>query len=357
MNKNILIEKLLSTKIVQGGMGVGVSMSNLAGNVALCGGMGTISTAVAGYNKPNFYKDPFNTNIEAVKQHILDAKEIAKGNGIVAVNTMVATKQYVESVKMALQSGVEAVVCGAGLALDLPNIAQGYNTLLAPIVSSARAVTVICKMWFKRYQVLPDFIVVEGSKAGGHLGFSDEEILQNTAPKLEKIISEVIDAIEPFAKQKNMTIPVYAAGGVFTGKDMATFTKLGASGAQIATRFIATHECDGSQEYKNIILNAKESDIAIIHSPAGLPGRAVRNPLINAIENKNGPRPNPCVRCLTPCIPKTTPFCIANALISAVKGDYEKGLFFCSTSVGRVNKMLSVKELMNEITNEWRTFK
>ncbi len=352
-----LAGRALTTPILQGGMGVGVSMGQLAGHVAACGGMGTISTAGAGYNEPDFTKNPHEANLRALKKHVENAKELARGAGMVAVNAMVATTQYAESVRTAIQAGADAIVCGAGLALDLPALAESAGekrVALAPIVSSAKAAKVICRSWQNRYQTLPDFIVVEGSKAGGHLGFSAEQVCSGTAPTLESIVEQVLQAVEPFMEGLGRKINVFAAGGVFTGEDIARFTKMGASGAQIATRFIATHECDASLDYKKVMLRAKGEDVTIIKSPVGMPGRAVRTPLVQGLELGNFARAKHCVNCLVPCKPAETPFCIAQALIEAVRGNYEKGLFFCGSNVGRVSKLVSVKDLMDTLTGEWK---
>ncbi len=344
-----LAGRTLETPILQGGMGVGISMGNLAGAVASCGAMGTISTAIAGYNLPEFKTDPQAANLLALKREVQKAKEIAAGKGIVAINAMVATRQYADSVKTAVAAGVDAVVCGAGIALDLPAITEGAKVALAPIVSSGRAAALLCKTWLKRYNTLPDFVVLEGSKAGGHLGFAAKDVLEGTTSTLETLVVEVKNALEAFEKTANRKIPLFPAGGINDGAHMAKLMQLGADGAQFATSFIATHECDASDGYKKVILSATDDDVAILHSPVGMPGRAVRTPLIDRLESGNGDRPTRCVSCLVTCDPKTTSFCIANALVSAVRGDYERGLFFCGSNVGRVNKIIPVKSLLDDL--------
>ena len=268
----------LALPILQGGMGVGVSMGGLAGAVAACGGMGTISTADAGYLEPDFDKHLFEANLRALKQEIGKAKEIAKGAGMVAVNAMVATVQYADAVRSAVAAGVDAVVSGAGLPLDLPELVGDSGTAKAPIVSSPRAAKLILKTWDRKYHTTADFIVLEGKDAGGHLGFDEEQLKAGACPTLEELLPGVLAEVRPYEEKYGHPIPVFVAGGVYTGADLARYTKLGAAGVQLATRFIATHECDASQGYKDVLLEAKEHDLAIIHSPVGMPGRAVRTP-------------------------------------------------------------------------------
>lgn len=354
MNEIKIAGRTLTVPILQGGMGVGVSLGRLAGSVAACGGMGTVSTAGAGYNEPDFESDPQGANLRALDKQIRMAKELSHGAGMVAINAMVATVQYADSIRTAIAAGVDAIVSGAGLPLDLPALADGARVALAPIVSGARATSLICRTWDKRYSKAPDFVVVEGVEAGGHLGFTPEQAVNGTAPTLETLVSEVLAALAPFVEKYNRAIPVFAAGGVFTGQDIARFTHMGAAGAQIATRFIATHECDASQGYKDVILAAGSEDIQIVQSPVGMPGRAVRTPLLERLTQGERPLPTRCMRCLTPCNPATAPYCISRALIAAVRGNREEGLFFCGSNVGRVTEMTGVKQLIDTLHSEWR---
>lgn len=348
--------RTLTVPILQGGMGVGVSLGRLAGSVAACGGMGTISTAGTGYDEPDFDTDPMGANMRALERHIRMAKELSHGAGMVAINAMVATVQYADSIRTAIKAGVDAIVSGAGLPLDLPALAEGANVALAPIVSGARAASLICRTWDKRYGKTPDFVVVEGIEAGGHLGFSREQAVNGTAPLLETLVSEVLEVLRPFCEKYGRSIPVFAAGGVFTGQDIARFTRLGAAGAQMSTRFIATPECDASQGYKDVILAARAEDVQIVQSPVGMPGRAVRTPLLERLAAGTKPITTRCMRCLTPCDPSTAPYCISRALIAAVQGNYEEGLFFCGSNVGRVNEMTDVKQLIDTLCSEWRAY-
>ena len=352
--------KRLPVPILQGGMGVGISLDRLAGAVAACGGMGTISTALCGFMEPDFERHPREANLRALDRQVRRAKELAKGAGLVAVNAMVATTQYADSVRTALRAGADAIVCGAGLPKDLPAIAAEVpesGAALAPIVSGGRAAGLICKLWDKHYGRIPDFVVLEGPLAGGHLGFSKEDTLEAQAgrPKpLSGLLREVLDALAPFKEKYGRDIPVFVAGGVKDGAEMARYMKEGAAGTQFATRFIATEECDASDGYKQRLLAAKPEDITIVQSPVGMPGRALRSPLMERVEFGVQPRPDRCIKCLVPCDYKTTPYCISKALIAARNGDWENGLFFCGANAGEVNRLSTVREQMEQIMNEWR---
>ena len=344
----------LTVPILQGGMGVGVSLGGLAGAVAACGGMGCISTADAGYREPDFARDPDSANRRALAAEIKKAKRLADGMGMVAINAMVATRNYADAVRTAVEAGVDAIVSGAGLPLELPGLTGNADVALAPIVSSGRAAKLILRRWAKAFGRTADFVVIEGCKAGGHLGFSEEELLGGTCQSLDEILPEVLAEVKPFEEQFGHEIPVFVAGGVYTGADMAHFTKMGAAGVQLATRFITTYECDASERYKQTLLNARAEDVRIIHSPVGMPGRALNTPLVQKLaEGKRFP-PEHCARCLKSCDPAKVPYCITHALIEAVQGNVEEGLFFCGANVGRLDRMRSVKELIDELMDDWR---
>ena len=346
--------KPLQVPILQGGMGVGVSLGGLAGAVAACGGMGCISTADAGYREPDFARDPAAANHRALTAEIQKAKAIAGGMGLVAINAMVATRDYVEAIRTAVAAGVDAVVSGAGLPLELPGIVGTKEVAIAPIVSSARAAKLILRRWAKGFDRTADFVVIEGCKAGGHLGFAEEDLLADRCQTLDEILPGVLAEVKPYEEQYGHAIPVFVAGGVYTGADMAHFTKLGAAGVQLATRFIPTYECDASQGYKDVLLNARAEDVRIIHSPVGMPGRALNTPLVQALAEGRRFPPKRCARCLKSCDPAKVPYCITHALIEAVKGNVEEGLFFCGANVGQLDRMRSVRELMDELVTEWR---
>ena len=340
--------KRLSLPVIQGGMGVGVSLSGLAGAVAACGGMGCISAAHPGYREPDFRQDPQGANIRALKQEIARAKELSRGLGMVAVNLMVAMRQYAGLAKAAVEAGADAIISGAGLPLELPGLTAGSKTALAPIVSSSRAAKLILKTWDKKYAVAPDFVVIEGNGAGGHLGFKETELQAGTAQSLEEILPQVLAELAPYEEKYGRKIPAFVAGGGLTGKDLARFRAMGAAGVQIATRLIATRECDAAQAFKDVILGAKEEDVRIIHSPVGMPGRAVETPLIRRMEAGERIPHDWCAGCIKTCDPASTPYCITQALIRAVEGDVENGLFFSGAGVGRVTELTTVAQALEE---------
>jgi len=343
--------------IIQGGMGVGVSLGNLAGNVAKCGGMGVISSVNAGFRETDFNVNAKEANARAFREEIKKAKKIADGQGLIAVNIMVATNFYEEMVQIAVEEKVDAIISGAGLPLDLPIYTKGTNTLAAPIISSGKAAALMCKAWEKRYGIVPDFLVLEGALAGGHLGFKMEDLEENKVESLDEILPQVLEAIAPYEELKGRKIPVFVAGGIFTGKEIAHFVEMGASGVQIATRFIATIECDASIGYKEAMLVAKEEDIVLVKSPVGMPGRAINSPLVKNLFRGETFPPKTCNICLKVCPKKNqTIYCISQALIDAVNGNWETGLFFCGANVGKVKTIVSVKELMDELLEEYNKF-
>lgn len=337
--------------IIQGGMGVGISRSKLAGAVAAEGGIGIISTAQIGYDEENFENDQAECNLRAIGKHIRCAKEIAGGNGLVGANIMVALKHYKEHVMAAVAAGADVIISGAGLPVKLPEyIGKACRTKIAPIVSSRRAADIILKMWARRYDRTADFIVIEGPKAGGHLGFSNEELQNMENIDYDTEIKEIIGCTKEYEKKYNTHIPVIVAGGIFDHYDIIHAIELGADGVQIASRFVATKECDASEEYKKAYIDAKEEDIKIIKSPVGMPGRAIRNEFIKRVERENQPVLK-CYNCMKKCNPKEVPYCITKALVNAVNGDINNGLIFCGANVGRINEMTTVHELMEELIN------
>ena len=347
----ILGDVIVPVPVIQGGMGVGVSRSRLAGAVAKEGGIGVISTAQIGYDEENFEKNPAECNRRAIIKHIAQAKEIAGGNGLVGANIMVALKHYKEHVMAAVAAGADVIISGAGLPVKLPEyIGKACRTKIAPIVSSRRAADIILKMWARRYDRTADFIVIEGPKAGGHLGFSNEELQNMENIDYDTEIKEIIGCTKEYEKKYNTHIPVIVAGGIFDHYDIIHAIELGADGVQIASRFVATKECDASEEYKKAYIDAKEEDIKIIKSPVGMPGRAIRNEFIKRVEKENQPVLK-CYNCMKKCNPKEVPYCITKALVDAVNGDINNGLIFCGANVGRINEMTTVHELMEELIN------
>ena len=335
--------------VIQGGMGIGVSSSNLASAVANAGGIGIISAAQLGYTEDDFIKNPLEANLRALKKHITLAKAKAP-NGIIGINVMVATNFYEEHIKVAIEAGIDLIISGAGLPTMLPKIVQGTSVKIAPIVSSLKATKVILKLWDKHNNIAPDLIVIEGPKAGGHLGFKLEE-LEDENFDFDKTVVDIIDETKKYAEKYNKEIPVVVAGGVFDGYDIAKYLNLGASGVQMATRFVVTEECDASQAFKDAYLNCSKDDVQIVKSPVGMPGRAIRNPFVTRtlIERE---KITHCYNCLTPCNPANTPYCISKALINAVNGNVDDGLLFCGENASRLTKMTTVKELMDELVSE-----
>ena len=298
--------------------------------------------------------DPASANHRALTAEIRKAKQIANGAGMVAINAMVATQDYAAAIRTAVEAGVDAVVSGAGLPLELPGLVNTMEVAIAPIVSSGRAAKLILRRWAKEFGRTADFVVIEGCKAGGHLGFAEQDLFSGTCQTLDEILPEVLAEVKPYEAQFGHSIPVFVAGGVYTGADLAHFTRLGAAGVQLATRFITTYECDASQGYKDVLLNAGSEVVRIIHSPVGMPGRALNTPLVQAMAEGRRFPPRHCARCLKTCDPVKVPYCITHALIEAVKGNLEEGLFFCGANVGRLDRMYTVRELMDELVTEWR---
>lgn len=337
--------------IIQGGMGVGVSMHNLAGNVSKEGGIGIISTADIGYLEEDFVKEPMKANLRAIGKEIKKAREIAGEDKIIGVNIMVALKNYSEIVKECVKQKIDLIISGAGIPKELPEYVKGSKTKIAPIVSSLRCCKLIVSHWIKKYNYVPDMIVIEGPEAGGHLGFKSEELEEGKKPKLENITADVVNYIKEIEKETGKNIPVIVAGGIWDSKDIKRFLSLGASGVQMATRFVATNECDASIEFKKAYVNAKSEDIKIIKSPVGMPGRAIYNHFIKQTENEKC-KIDRCYNCIKTCNIASTPYCITKALINSVKGKIDDGLIFCGSNVDKIEKIVSVHDLMKELVCE-----
>jgi nitronate monooxygenase len=337
--------------IIQGGMGVGISLSRLASAVANEGGIGVIAAAMIGMQEPDIYSNFEEANIRALRREIRKAREASKG--IIGVNIMVALTNFSDMVKTSIEEGIDLILSGAGLPLDLPKYLVGKSkTKLVPIISSAKAAAVICKRWLSRYNTLPDAFVVEGPMAGGHLGFTVEHI-SDPDFALEKLVSEVLNAVKPFEKKQGTDIPIIAAGGIYTGADIHKFLQIGAAGVQMATRFVATHECDADQSFKQTYIDAKKDDLVIIESPLGLPGRAIRNRFLESVR-AGDKKPFKCpYHCITTCNCSDSPYCIALALVNAKKGKLDLGFAFAGGNAYRVDKIVSVKELIASLVEEY----
>lgn len=352
MNKEAVLKihgRELSIPLIQGGMGVGVSLERLAGAVAKAGAMGCISTADCGYREPDFDRAPEAANLRALGEEIREARRLSEGRGLLAVNAMVATRQFADAVRTAVDAGIDAVISGAGLPLALPEYVPEGAALIAPIVSSGRAAGLIARVWQQKYQRQPDFVVIEGPAAGGHLGFKEKQLLEGSCQSLAEILPEVQRALQPYEERSGKHIPIFCAGGIWDRQDIEAVMAQGADGVQMATRFIATEECDASQGYKDVLLAARAEDAEIIHSPVGMPGRAVRTPLIRRLSENGRIPPQHCSRCITSCVPAEVPYCITHALIEAVRGNREEGLFFTGANVGRLREMTTVPALLKEL--------
>ena len=345
----------LSIPIVQGGMGVGISLSGLASAVANEGGIGVISAAAIGMLEPDFTRNFKEANKRALRREIKKAREMTAG--IIGINIMVALSDYYDLLQVALDEGADLVFLGAGLPLKipetlLPNGSGKARVKVVPIVSSARSAKLIFQYWGSHYNHIPDAVVVEGPLAGGHLGFKKEHI-DNPGNILEKILQEVISVLKPYEESFNKSIPVIAAGGVYTGADIRKFIQLGAQGVQMATRFVATHECDASIQFKEAYVKCKKEDLVIIDSPVGLPGRAIKNRFLDGIAARIK-KPTKCPwKCLKTCDVDSSPYCICAALTNAKKGILEKGFAFAGANAYRIDKIISVKKLIETLLMEY----
>lgn len=342
---------LAKIPIIQGGMGVKISGPQLASAVANEGGVGVIAAADVGMDEADFLQEPTLANIRGLKNAIQRARQMT--DGIIGVNIMVALTDYAEMVKTAIEEKVDIIFSGAGLPLSLPSfLQQGSKTKLVPIVSSARAAGIIVKKWERNYAYVPDAVVVEGPKAGGHLGFKPEQV-DDPSFALEEIVLEVIETLKSFAKKIGDSIPVIAAGGIYTGADIRKFLGLGAAGVQMATRFVTTDECDADDRFKQAYIDAKEKDITIIQSPVGMPGRAIRNDFLEKVANGTKHPINCPYKCLKTCKIEKSPYCISFALMNAFRGKLKGGFAFCGANAYRAEKIISVSELITKIKNEF----
>lgn len=332
--------------VIQGGMGVGISLSGLAGAVAKEGGIGIISTAQIGYRESTFDSEPIQTNLRAIRTEIEKARQIAP-DGIIGVNIMVATRQYEDYIKAAVDAGADVIISGAGLPMTLPAIAGESKTKLAPIVSSVKSAEVIIKYWMRKYNRLPDFIVIEGPKAGGHLGFSMEQLQDIEAMDYDTEIQNIIAHVRAYEKAHDRQIPVVVAGGIYVREDMEKYLAMGAGGVQIGTRFVTTYECDASDAYKQTYIDAKKEDIIIVKSPVGMPGRAINNAFMKKAKQDKIPH-GKCHLCISTCKPAETPYCITEALVNAVRGNVEEALLFCGENAYRAEKLEHVADIMKE---------
>jgi len=338
--------------IVQGGMGVGISLSGLASAVANEGGIGVIAANSIGMLDPEYYASHKDANVIALRKEIRKAKEMS--SGIIGVNIMVAVHDFHALLEVSIEEKVDMVFIGAGLPLKGIPVAdlRSAGVKVVPIVSSARATRLIFSSWLKRYEDIPDAVVVEGPKAGGHLGFKAEQI-DDPDFALECLLPDVVEVVKDYEDKFRRTIPVIAAGGVFTGTDIYNFFKLGASGVQMGTRFVATHECDADIKFKESYVACQEDDIEIIKSPVGMPGRAIKSSFLQDVSSGKKMKLKCAWKCLASCDLKTARYCISLALDNARKGILDKGFAFAGSNAFRVDKIISVKELLQELQRQY----
>lgn len=349
--------------IIQGGMGVGVSLGNLAGAVAKEGGVGIISSAQIGYREPDFETNTKEANMRAIKKEFDKARAIAP-DGVIGFNIMVALQFYDEYVRAAAEAGADIIISGAGLPTDLPAHVEGTDTKIAPIVSSEKSANVILKYWDKKYARTADLVVIEGPKAGGHLGFSKEQVAfytgegsdveassQGMSDTYEEEIAKICAVVKSYADKYGVDIPVVVAGGIDDAAEMERIMKLGVQGVQVATRFVTTVECDADEKYKMTYINASKEDIQIVKSPVGMPGRAIRNPFMDKVMNGEKFPPKRCLGCLRKCNPAEIPYCITESLVHAAKGEVDQALLFCGANAYKAQRLETVKEVMESFVN------
>jgi len=335
--------------IVQGAMGVRVSLSSLASAVAEEGGIGTISSIGLGDIEASKHEYE-RMSREALEREIRKAKTMT--NGHIAVNFMGVLSNVDDLITAAVREGIKIIVYGAGLPIKLPGLVEDTSVSLLPIVSSARVTELILRVWDKRYERTADAIILEGPLAGGHLGFSEEQLNHPEKYSLDNLLPEILETVKAYEDKYGKKIPVIAAGGIFNGKDIARMLSLGASGVQMATRFVCTVECDVSQEFKQSYLDAKEEDIVIIKSPVGMPGRAINNKFLKDLEVKRKHKIKCPYRCLTACKVQKAKYCIALALVNSYFGDVDHGLIFCGQNAYRIDKIVTIKELILDLLAE-----
>ena len=347
--KNLKIgEKLTRIPLIQGGMGVGISLGRLAGAVAKEGGVGIISTAQIGYREPDFDDNPAEANLRAIRSEMEKARAISP-DGIIGFNVMTALREHAEHIRAAVKAGADIIISGAGLPTELPALTEGSRTKVAPIVSTDKSAQVILKYWDRKYKRTADLVVIEGPLAGGHLGFKKEDLSEYTPDVYSEEIRRIIRTVKSYGEKYGVDIPVVVAGGIYDGDDVKRVMALGADGVQVATRFVTTEECDADIRYKEAYIRASEEDIAIVKSPVGMPGRAILNPFMKRVMAGGKIPHSPCHGCLAKCKPAEIPYCITDGLINAVKGNVENALLFCGAKAWKAQKIDTVREAVQEL--------
>ncbi|HPE20487.1 MAG TPA: nitronate monooxygenase [Candidatus Mcinerneyibacteriales bacterium] len=344
----------MTLPVIQGGMGVGVSLSRLASSVAKEGGIGVIAAAGIGMLEPDFNTNSREANKRALRKEIRKARE--ETTGVIGVNIMVALSDYDALSEVAMEEGADIIFMGAGLPLKIGQriieSSKEGKIKICPIVSSGRAARIIFQYWARHYNHVPAAVVVEGPLASGHLGFKKEQL---TDPDfaLDHLIEEVLPVIRSYEEEFGQKIPVIAAGGIFTGEDIHRVLELGASGVQMATRFVATAECDASIEFKESYIRCRKEDIVIIDSPVGLPGRAIKNSFLADV-SRGEKKPFQCPwKCLKTCDYHKVPYCIALALTNAKNGKLNEGFAFCGHNAYRVDSIGTVPEVISALKKEY----
>lgn len=338
----------LKKPIIQGGMGIGISLGNLAGSVAKAGGMGIISAAQIGFKEEDFETNTKEANLRAIGKEYQKARKISS-DGVVGFNIMVAMRHYEEYVKAAVKVGADIIISGAGLPTDLPKYVEGSNTKIAPIVSTEKSAKVILRYWDKKYKRTADMVVIEGPKAGGHLGFDREQLKMFSQEVYDEEIRRILEVVKEYENKYNVKIPVALAGGIGTAEEATHAFNLGADLIQVASRFVTTQECDADIRFKESYLNAKKEDIVIVQSPVGMPGRAILNSFMKKVMAGEKQLSKKCLGCLKNCNPKEIPYCITQALINAVQGNVEDGLLFCGSNIWRAEKIETVQEVIDSL--------
>ena len=346
--------KEANVPVIQGGMGIGISLGNLAGAVAKEGGIGIISAAQIGYKESDFDKNPKEANLRAIKKEYDKARKIAP-EGIIGFNIMVAMRHYEEYVRAAIEAGADLIISGAGLPTELPKIAGDVDVALAPIVSTEKSAKVILKFWDKKHKRMPDLLVIEGPEAGGHLGFTKEQLTQyagDCGDAYTDEIKAILAVVKSYEEVYGCKIPVAIAGGIDDAEAAAKAFSSGADAIQVATRFVTTEECDADIRYKEAYINANQEDIVIVKSPVGMPGRAIRNPFMEKVMAGEQIPHTPCHGCLGKCKPAEIPYCITDALINAAKGNVDEALLFCGANAYKASRIETVKEVIDSLMVE-----
>lgn len=336
--------------VIQGGMGVGISLGGLAGAVAKEGGIGVISAAQIGFREPNFDQDTKGANLRAIRKEYEKARTIAP-EGIIGFNLMVAMRHYEEYVREVIDAGADMIISGAGLPMELPRLAEGSDVKLAPIVSTEKSAKVILRYWDKKYKRMPDLLVIEGPEAGGHLGFTEEQLKEYNGNYDQEVI-RILNLVRQYEEESGCRIPTALGGGIENRRQAAHAFSLGVDAIQVATRFVTTEECDADIRYKEAYIQADRVDITIVKSPVGMPGRAIMNPFMRRVMAGEQIPHSPCHGCLHKCDPAKIPYCITDALIHAAKGEVDDALLFCGAYAYKAKRLETVKEVIDSLLTE-----